>query len=482
MIRKSKGAEVKATDVGPTRPSAGRDTPQTASVQDRQAAGRALAKQTPVNGNGTWRAALRKEDPIDLLIESSMGRIEHLVPIRYGRMLTNPFAFYRGSASVMAADLSRTPASGVKLQACGDCHAVNFGGFATPERRIVFDINDFDETSWAPWEWDVKRLAASFVLLGRYRNFSREDTRECAWRAARAYRKRMARYAEMPILETWYDSFDLEALIDEAGASNQDALQKTKKKLKEQTSVSSRAIEFEKLAIRSQPEPRIRDQPPLVYHVDGERGAGFRSDVEESFRRYKDTVLPSVRVLLDRYRIADVAMKVVGVGSVGTLCAMVLLVAGSGDPLFLQVKQARPSVLEPYAGASPVAHPGERVVRGQRLMQSASDMFLGWLTGAGSGHPRLYVRQLSDVKIKPRIEVAVPAGTKIYARYTGMTLARAHARSGDPVLLSAYMGDSDAFEDAMADFAAAYADQAERDHEALAAAVRAGRIEIRSEA
>jgi uncharacterized protein (DUF2252 family) len=381
---------------------------------------------------------------------------------------------------VMAADLSRTPASGVHVQACGDCHAVNFGGFATPERRVVFDINDFDETSPAPWEWDVKRLVASYALLGRYRNFSREDTRECAWRAARAYRKRMARYAQMPILEAWYDSFDLGELLEQIGDS---AVQKKQqKKLREGTETSSHALEFEKLAVRSRPAPRIRDQPPLIYHVDDERGRRFRDDVEESFRRYKESVLPSVATLLDRYRLVDVAMKVVGVGSVGTLCSMVLLMSGNGDPIFLQVKEARQSVLEPYAGANPVTHPGERVVRGQRLMQSASDMFLGWLTGAGKGHPNLYVRQLSDVKIKPQIEVAIPSGTKVYARYTGMALARAHCRSGDPVLLSAYMGDSEAFEDAMADFAAAYADQAERDHEAMVAAVRAGRIEIRSEA
>jgi uncharacterized protein (DUF2252 family) len=454
--------------------------PQTAPVRDRQAAGRALAKRTPLKDHAAWRAAHRQHDPIDLLIESSKGRIEHLVPIRYGRMLANPFAFYRGSAAVMAADLSRTPSSGVHLHVCGDCHAVNFGGFATPERRIVFDINDFDETSIAPWEWDVKRLVASFVLLGRYRNFSLDDTRECAWRAARAYRKRMAAYAEMPILEAWYDSLDLEDLLDAAGES--DTQKKQKKKMEKAVQTSSHALEFEKLAIRSRPEPRIRDQPPLIYHIDDERGRHFRDDVEESFRRYKESVLPSVATLLDRYRLVDVAMKVVGVGSVGTLCAMVLLMSGSGDPLFLQVKEARRSVLEPYAGESAIAHPGERVVRGQRLMQGASDMFLGWLTGAGKGHPSLYVRQLSDVKIKPQIEVAIPSATKIYARYTGMTLARAHCRSGDPVLLSSYMGDSDAFEDAMADFAAAYADQAERDHEAMVAAVRAGRIEIHSEA
>jgi uncharacterized protein (DUF2252 family) len=456
------------------------EPPQTASLRDRQAAGRALAKRTPLKEHATWRAAHRQHDPIELLIESSQGRIEHLIPIRYGRMLADPFAFYRGSAAVMAADLSHTPSTGVHVQACGDCHAVNFGGFATPERRVVFDINDFDETSRAPWEWDVKRLVASFVLLGRYRNFSLDETRECAWRAARAYRKRMARYAEMPVLEVWYDSFDLDELLDATGNT---ALQKKlEKKLKEGKEGASHALDFEKLAVRSRPDPRIRDQPPLIYHVDDERGRRFRDDVAESFRRYKESVQPSVATLLDRYRLVDVAMKVVGVGSVGTLCAMVLLMSGNGDPLFLQVKEARRSVLEPYAGASPIGHPGERVVHGQRLMQSASDMFLGWLTGAGKGHPNLYVRQLSDVKIKPQIEVAMPSGTEIYARYTGMTLARAHCRSGDPVLLSAYMGDSDAFEDAMADFAAAYADQAERDHATMVAAVRSGRIEIVSEA
>lgn len=454
--------------------------PPAAALRDRHAAGRALAKRLPLKEQGTWRTAHRQHDPIDLLIDSSKGRIEHLIPIRYGRMLANPFAFYRGSAAIMAADLSRTPSTGVQLQACGDCHAVNFGGFATPERRVVFDINDFDETSLAPWEWDVKRLVASFVLLGRYRNFSLDDTRECAWRAARAYRKRMARYAEMPVLEAWYDSLDLDDLL--AATDNSMLQKKLEKKLDEGRKGGSHAVDFEKLAMRSRPAPRIRDQPPLIYHVDDERGRHFHDDVRESIRRYSESVAPSVANLLGRYSLADIAMKVVGVGSVGTLCAMVLLVSGAGDPLFLQVKEARRSVLEPYAGASSIAHPGERVVHGQRLMQSASDMFLGWLTGAGKGHPNLYVRQLNDVKIKPPVEVAIPSGTAIYARYTGMALARAHCRSGDPALLSAYMGDGEAFEDAMADFAAAYADQAERDHAAMAAAVRAGRIQVESEA
>lgn len=449
--------------------------PQTASVRERQAFGRSLAKHVPLKEHATWRAPLRQHDPIDLLIENSKGRVETLLPIRYGRMLVNPFSFFRGAAAVMAADLSRTPSTGVHVQACGDCHALNFGGFATPERRVVFDINDFDETAPAPWEWDVKRLAASFVLAGRYRQFSLDDTRECAWRAARSYRKRMARYAEMPLLEAWYDSFDFDDLLDETENEN------LRKKMEKGADRSSHEVEFAKLAVRSKPEPRIRDQPPLIYHLDEERGPKFRKDVEESFRRYKESVQPSVHVLLDRYTLVDIAVKVVGVGSVGTLCAIVLLMSGTGDPLFLQVKEARASVLEAYAGASPIAHHGERVVRGQRLMQSASDMFLGWLTGAGLGHPSFYVRQLNDVKLKPQVEVAIPRGTKSYARYCGMALARAHARSGDAVALSAYMGDSDAFEDAMADFAAAYADQTERDHDSLIAAVRSGRLEARSD-
>jgi uncharacterized protein (DUF2252 family) len=246
---------------------------------------------------------------------------------------------------------------------------------------------------------------------------------------------------------------------------------------------SAHIKEFTKLAYQHGEQPRIRDEPPLIFHnADMQQQAAMHADAEKMVADYVASLAPERRILMQRYRFADVAMKVVGVGSVGTYCGVALFVSGNGDPLFLQVKQARQSVLEPYAGASPVAHPGERVVRGQRLMQSASDMFLGWLTGAGPGNPSLYVRQLSDVKIKPRIEVAVPDGTKVYARYTGMTLARAHARSGDPVLLSAYMGDSEAFEDTISDFAVAYADQAERDHEAMVAAVRAGRIEIQSEA
>ena len=436
-------------------PPAPKLPPQTASVKERQAAGRALAKKTSLKEHGIWRPALRRHDPIDLLIADSKGRTESLLPIRYGRMLVNPFAFLRGSAGVMAADLSLTESTGVHVQACGDCHLANFGGFATPERRVIFDINDFDESSRAPWEWDVKRLATSFVSgLRTNPLFSNEDLRMYGWRAARSYRKWMARYAEMPILEAWYDSIEVDDMLEEFGSVG--SAKKWKKKLAKTSKVSTHQIEFAKLAVHTRRTTRIADQPPMIFH-DDQHDPDFRKKVEKSFLRYKESLQ--------------------GVGSVGTTCGILLLESGAGDPLFLQFKEAGASVLERYSCAAPYEHHGERVVRAQRLMQSASDMFLGWLTGAGKGHRSFYIRQLSDVKLKPQVELAVPNNAKVYARYCGRALARAHCRSGDAVLLSAYMGDSNAFEDAIADFAVAYADQTERDHQALVAAVRAGRVE-----
>jgi uncharacterized protein (DUF2252 family) len=448
--------------------------PQTASIVEREIAGRKLREHTPLKLHAQWRPELRKHDPIDLLVDSSKGRIEALLPIRYGRMLASPFAFLRGAAAVMTADLSQTPATGVHVQACGDCHAANFGGFATPERNIVFDINDFDETSPGPWEWDVKRLVASFIALGRYRNFSSEESRKCAWRAARSYRKHMAKYAQMPILEAWYSRINVEEFLEETTSQMKSGRKAWSKKLTDK--VSSHELAFRKLAVEEGGTAHILDQPPLIYHLRSQEQANARELIEEGIRRYKDSVAPEVRMLLDRYTLVDFAAKVVGVGSVGTFCGIILLMSGSGDPLFLQFKEARQSVLEPYAGASSYQHHGERIVRGQRLMQAASDMFLGWVTGAGAAHRTFYVRQLKDVKLKPTVEVAIPEGTEFWARYCGHALARAHARSGDPVLLSSYMDDGEAFEDAMADFATAYADQTERDHEALATAVRTGRL------
>jgi len=475
-IRQNKIRAAKPDNARQATQAAVADTPPpTATVEERKAAGRNLREATPLKSHDQWQPAQRRHDPIDLLIENSKGRIENLLPIRYGRMLASPFAFFRGSAAIMAADLSQTVATSLNVQACGDCHLVNFGGFATPERRIVFDINDFDETSVAPWEWDVKRLVASFVIAGRDRRFSKEDSYECAWRAARGYRKRMARYADMPVLEAWYDDFKLDDLLDDA--DNLEASDLVRRKLDKVNGISTHQVEFAKLTEQKGEHPRILDQPPLIYHFGTGDQDKFKNEIEESFIRYKKTLTPEVRILLDRYKLIDVAMKVVGVGSVGTKCGILLLHSGAGDPLFLQFKEARKSVLEPYAGASPYTHYGERVVRGQKLMQSSSDIFLGWLTGAGKDERSFYVRQLNDVKIKPPIEVFAPRGLKTYARFCGAALARAHVRSGDAVMLSGYIGGSDEFEDAMADFAVAYADQAERDHESLAAAVRSGRID-----
>jgi uncharacterized protein (DUF2252 family) len=469
-LEASRGSKVRGN--GPAFPV----PPQTDSITERQAAGRDLRRRTPLKELRLWQVALRQHDPIELLIENSRGRIENLIPIRYGRMLENPFAFLRGAAAVMAADLSGTPATGVRVQACGDSHALNFGGFATPERRIVFDINDFDETSIAPWEWDVKRLVASFVALCRYRRFSEEDSRQSAWRAARSYRKHMARYAEMPILEAWYSRIDVADLMEEAAETQ--TTRRWSKKTKEK--VSAHQLEFEKLTVEKGGGKRIQDQPPLVYHFSSLEQADERNQIEESFCRYKASVAPEVRMLLDRYNLVDIAAKVVGVGSVGTFCGIILLMSGSGNPLFLQFKEARQSVLEPYAGASQYKQHGERVLRGQRLMQAASDIFLGWMTGAGEAERTFYVRQLKDMKLSPMVEVAIPENVEIWARYCGHALARAHARSSDPILLSAYMNDGSAFEESMAAFGAAYADQTERDHEALAAAVRSGRLEAQT--
>ena len=390
-------------------------------------------------------------------------------------MMANPFAFYRGAAAIMASDLSHTPSTGLTVQACGDCHLVNFGGFATAERKIIFDINDFDETSIAPWEWDVKRLTASFVMAGRSNGFSAADCREAAWRVAQSYRTKLAEYSQQSVLDVWYDMIDFDYII--RNAPDKQARNFYLKKLDATAEQSAHEKEFAKLAFAAGETPRIVDHPPLIFHFNDLHEAEQRASAEASLADYWRSLPPERRVLLDRYTLADVAMKVVGVGSVGTFCGIALLMSGKGDPLFLQFKQARQSVLEPYAGVSPFKHSGQRVVVGQRLMQSASDMFLGWYTGREGR--QFYVRQLSDAKIKPVMEIMKLQNLLSYAGLCGWALARAHARSGDAAVLTGYLGTSSAFEDALADFSEAYADQNERDHAALVAAVRAGRIEAR---
>jgi uncharacterized protein (DUF2252 family) len=447
--------------------------------EERIAKGKALREKASRKALAEWKPPAGRADPIDLLIESSKGRVENLLPIRYGRMMVSPFTFYRGAAAIMAHDLSHTPSTGVNLLACGDCHLLNFGGFATAERKIIFDINDFDEVSIAPWEWDVKRLVASFVVAGRSNGFAPADCREAGWLAAQGYRQRMAEYTEMSTLQVWNDVFDLGEIIE--NLEDREMKRFYTKKISGATEQSAHEKEFAKLTFTTGDMPRIVDQPPLIFHYGDQRDKELMQTAINTLKGYKKNVSLGVSMLLDRYAVVDVAYKVVGVGSVGTVCGIMLLMSGRGDPLFLQYKQARQSVLEPYCGANPYEHAGQRVVVGQRAMQAAGDMFLGWTTGTGKLRLHFYLRQLSDAKIKPVIEIMKPINLKNYAGMCGRVLARAHARSGDPAVLTGFTGKSTAFEDAFADFSGAYARQNERDSERLVQAVRDSRIEMQIE-
>jgi len=446
---------------------------------ERLAKGKALRKIALRQAQAEWKPPADRPDPVGMLVENSKGRVEELIPIRYGRMLVSPFAFYRGAAAIMAYDLAHTPSTGLTVLADGDCHLVNFGAFATAERKVIFDLNDFDEASFAPWEWDVKRLAASFVVAGRSNGFAPADCREAAWIAAQSYRQQMAKYAGMPVLQVWSDALDFEAIVE--SFADKDMKRFYTKKLAGATKQSAHEKEFAKLTFSAGDVPRIVDQPPLIFHYGDKRDQEMRENAKKSLVGYRESLIPARRLLLDRFELVDYAMKVVGVGSVGTLCGILLMMSGNGDPLFLQFKEARQSVLEPYCGASPFGHSGHRVVAGQRAMQAASDIFLGWTTGAGKLKRHFFLRQLSDAKIKPVVEIMKEANLKGYARLCGMALARAHVRSGDAAVITGYMGRSTAFEDALADFSAAYADQNERDYASLVAAVRSGKVEAQME-
>jgi uncharacterized protein (DUF2252 family) len=450
----------------------------TLRVEERIAQGKALREVMARQVQKEWKPPAKRADPVDLLIENSKGRVESLLPIRYGRMMVSPFTFYRGAAAVMSYDLSHTPSTGLTLAADGDCHLLNFGGFATAERKLIFDINDFDEVSIAPWEWDVKRLAASFVIAGRSNGFDSSDCQEAAWLAVQGYRLRMAEYTGMPTLQVWNDVFDFGEIM----ANNPDKEMKRfyTKKLTGATEKSAHEKEFAKLTFTTGNTPRILDQPPLIFHYGDERDKELLQIAITTLKAYRKTLSFGVGMLLDRFAVVDVAFKVVGVGSVGTVCGIILLMSGKGDSLFLQFKQARQSVLEPYCGANPYEHAGQRVVMGQRAVQAAGDIFLGWATSTGEGKRQFYFRQLSDAKIKPVIEIMKPTNLKNYAGLCGKVLARAHARTGDSAVLTGYMGKSTAFEDAVTDFSVAYAEQNERDHAALLKAIRSGRVEART--
>lgn len=439
--------------------------------------GKALRGSCPRAGHAAWSAPADRRDPLALIEESNQGRVPELLPIRYGRMLQSPFTFFRGAAAIMAADLARTPTTGARVQACGDCHLLNFGGFATPERRLLFDINDFDETLPAPWEWDVKRLAASFAIASRHNGFRAADARDAVEACARSYRKRMAEFSDQRVLQVWYASIDTDTVM--ASLKEAKVRKRLEKRIAKATSRDVFEDDFPKLADVRDGRPVIKDDPPLIYHRHDPGDVKFTATVVRVLADYRDTLPDDRRALLERYRVQDVATKVVGVGSVGTICAIALLMADETDPLFLQVKEARRSVLEPFAGESAYRNRAQRIVAGQRLMQAASDLFLGWTAGPEGRH--FYVRQLRDVKIKPVVETFTPTTMRDYAKLCGWALARAHARSGQPPVIAGYLGKSDRWDRAVMAFAMDYADQNERDYEALARAVREGRIEAARE-
>lgn len=427
-----------------------------------------------------------RADPIGLLEQQAAGRLPDLVPVRYGRMAQSPFAYYRGAAMPMAHDLAATPVSGLAVQACGDAHLSNFGVFGSPERRLLFDINDFDETLPGPWEWDVKRLAASLEVAARENGYPRKERQQIVLAAASGYRRAMREFAAMGNLDVWYARADVDQLRAQM-AGQLKAMQRKrldKGLAKARTRDSMQALNT--LTSTADGEPRIAADPPLIVTArDLVPGEGERSEIIESVSRlvtsYKRTLESDRKTLLDRYVLVDLARKVVGVGSVGTRCWIILLLGrDASDPLFLQVKEAVESVLAPYAGASTYDNQGHRVVAGQRLMQAASDIFLGWQrnpAGIDDSQPHdFYVRQLRDWKFSVDIAMMIPRGMRQYAALCGWTLARAHARSGDRIAIAAYLGGADVFDRAIAEFAVAYADQNERDYSRLLGAIETGRV------
>lgn len=447
------------------------------SRDELRAMGKSLREQCGRSDHSAWEAASHRPDPVALIEQSNHGRMPQLVPIRHGRMLRSPFTFFRGAALNMAADLTDTPTTGLRVQACGDCHLLNFGAFATPERRVIFDINDLDETLLAPWEWDLKRLGASFVLACRDNGLGEDDARDAVLSCVRSYREHMEEFSTMSVLDVWYASIDVETLM--TTIKDEETVHRMQKRLAKAREKSVLEHDFPELATTAGLVPTIRDNPPLIFHPQEPERDELMTRVHLHFAKYRETLQPDRRQLLDRFQLMDAALKVVGVGSVGTYCAILLLMASEDDPLFLQVKQARPSVLEAYAGPSLHANHGERIVHGCRMMQSASDIFLGWVEGEAGRH--FYIRQLRDMKIKPMVEVFTGAVMQEYGELCGWVLAHAHARSGESARISGYLGKNDSFDQAIADFSAAYSDQTERDYDVLRKAVRAGRLDVEIE-
>jgi uncharacterized protein (DUF2252 family) len=457
------------------------------TVDDRVAVGRDARATVPRGAHGEWAPARRRPDPVGLLQEQARTRVPELVPIRYGRMLASPFAFYRGAAYIMASDLALTPTSGISVQLCGDAHLSNFGGFAAPDRRLVFDINDFDETLPGPWEWDVKRLVASLEVAGRDLGFGVKPRRRLVTASARAYRTTMRELSLGSNLDVWYARVEADELIERArGQAPKRALAQVERSVgRAQHKDSMRALK--RLSEQTNGRPRIVNDPPLVVPIaellPGVEGEVLTQGMRELFRDYRASLRPDVRHILETYEFVDLARKVVGVGSVGTRAWIVLLLGrDSHDPLFLQAKESQPSVLEPFLARSAFHNHGRRVVEGQRLLQPSSDIMLGWIrTTEVDGEERdYYLRQLWDWKLSADVDSMGPAELDAYGQLCGATLARAHARSGDRIAIAAYMGSGDRLDRALHQFAEAYADQNALDYDALVEAVQSGRIEAQT--
>jgi uncharacterized protein (DUF2252 family) len=485
------------------------------SVEERRANGEESRERTPPSSQGEWVAGADRFDPIALLEQQNEAREPDLVPVRHGRMMVSPFTFYRGAAKIMTADLEHTPRAGLTVQLCGDAHLSNFGAFASPERQLLFDLNDFDETLPGPFEYDVKRLAASFMIAARNNGFGKADARNATLVAVRGYRETMAEFAEMSTMDVWYAHLSEATLMeaierftaastDTSGKKGSNKNNKKRRKAKaEAKATKKRAAEDEAKRVRKVADKartrdslqalsklaevvdgkyRIISQPPIVIpmrDLEGRQGMSseqFEHVIHEQFRAYRATLQDDRRHLLERFQFVDMAHKVVGVGSVGARAFIVLLQGRDrNDPLFLQVKEATASVLEDHLPKSRYKQPGERVVQGQRLMQAASDIYLGWTKGPQANR-YLYWRQLRDMKGSADVESLSPTALAFYADWCGWTLARAHARSGDPIAIATYLRESDAFDKSVSDFAERYADQNERDYKAFTKAIGSGRL------
>jgi uncharacterized protein (DUF2252 family) len=458
------------------------------SVEERIARGKAARERVAPSGHSGWVPSAGRPDPVGLLEEQNATREADLVPVRHGRMLVSPFTFYRGAAKIMASDLKDTPTAGLEVQLCGDAHLSNFGVFASPERVLLFDLNDFDETLPGPFEYDVKRMAASFTIAARNNGFAKTDARAATLASVTAYREAMGEFAQMGTLDTWYAHLSEEELLKaikqasralgKAGKADRKRAEKAAEKAHTRDSLQA----LSKLAEVVDGRYRIVSQPPIVVPLrdlapsTGRSVEEMEGLIHEQFRAYRRTLQDDRRRLLERFELVDMARKVVGVGSVGTRAFIILLQGrDQGDPLFLQVKEATASVLEDHLPKSRYRQPGERVVQGQRMMQAASDIFLGWTKGAEADR-YLYWRQLRDMKGSAVVEALDPIALTFYAGVCGRTLARAHARSGDPVALAAYLGKKDWFDQSITDFSERYADQNEKDYQSLAEAVRTGRL------